>query len=85
MRFLFRIPLDLTVGTLQYELMKYEPELQALLDHVGGPTKLAAIAGVTPSAVTQWKRVPSRYVLKIAADAKYPVEKILPAPAGSAA
>lgn len=31
----------------------------------GGPRKLAAILGISRQAVTQWKTVPGRHVLKV--------------------
>lgn len=45
----------------------YDPALKAVLEKVGGPTKLGAHLGVGASAVTQWDKVPARHVPRVAA------------------
>lgn len=35
-------------------------------EKAGGPAKLAALLGVTPAAVSQWKAVPTHHVAAVA-------------------
>lgn len=64
----------------------YDPPLQQVLKKIG-PTELARRLGVVPSAVTQWRRVPARHVLRIAALTGIPAAELRPdmAPATDAA
>ena len=43
----------------------YDAPLTAVLDKVGGPTKLAIALGIGASAVTQWTRVPSHHLPRV--------------------
>jgi DNA-binding transcriptional regulator YdaS (Cro superfamily) len=58
--------------------MKYEPPLQLVFERLGGPTAVSKIAGVVPSAVTQWRRVPLRHVHKLSEAAKLTYHEIRP-------
>lgn len=42
--------------------MAYEPSLLKTLKTLGGPTKLARLLEIQPSAVTQWSRIPAERV-----------------------
>lgn len=43
----------------------YDEPLKKVLVAAGGPSKLAAELDIVPSAVTQWTRVPAKYLPKI--------------------
>ncbi len=58
--------------------MPYEPELKRLFDHVGGPTKVASMIGVTPSAVTQWRRVPAKWLPRLEQLSDIPARELRP-------
>jgi DNA-binding transcriptional regulator YdaS (Cro superfamily) len=42
--------------------MAYDTHLINTLKRVGGPTKLARLLNIQPSAVTQWSRIPAERV-----------------------
>ena len=46
---------------------QYDEPLKTVLAKAGGPTALAKILGVVPSAVTQWRQVPAKHVGRIEA------------------
>lgn len=58
--------------------MTYEPSLEAALKRIGGPTKLAKLLGIGPSAVTQWRRVPAERVPELARLTNIPRHELRP-------
>jgi DNA-binding transcriptional regulator YdaS (Cro superfamily) len=58
--------------------MSYSTPLKTVLEKAGGPTALAKILGIVPSAVTQWTDVPARHLFKVASVTGIPVEQIRP-------
>tara|TARA_R110000868_G_scaffold109642_1_gene297897 strand:+ start:131 stop:346 length:216 start_codon:yes stop_codon:yes gene_type:complete len=58
--------------------MAYDPQLQEVLEKLGGPTALAKRLGIGASAVTQWHRIPPRHMFKIAAITGIPVHNLRP-------
>ena len=56
----------------------YEPALKRVLDAVGGPSKLADVLDIVPSAVTQWNKIPSRHLPRIEALTGIPGRELRP-------
>lgn len=48
-------------------MSEFCPALRRAIEIVGKPTDLARLVGVTPQALSQWKRVPPMRVLQVEA------------------
>jgi DNA-binding transcriptional regulator YdaS (Cro superfamily) len=59
-------------------VMAYDPITERAIRAAGGPTALAKRLGVVPSAVTQWTKVPPRWVHKVADLSGIPPEELRP-------
>ena len=46
---------------------KYDQPLERALKAIGGPKKMAAVIGITPSAVVQWERIPLSHLHRVSA------------------
>lgn len=55
-----------------------DPITQKAIDSVGGPTRLATLLDITQGAVSQWRRVPSGQVHRVARVTGIPAEKLRP-------
>lgn len=58
--------------------MKKDTALQKALDNADGGSKLALALGITPQAISQWKKCPPGRALKVAALTGVPPHELCP-------
>ena len=56
--------------------MKPHPTLKAAIAAAGSKTALAAVCGVTPQSVSQWRVVPGRHLVTISRAFAIPLEDL---------
>jgi len=57
---------------------KYDAGLIAAIEAAGGPSALAGMIGVVPSAITQWKKVPAERAMAVASATKLSLHDLRP-------
>lgn len=57
---------------------KYDEGLILAIEKAGGPTALAGLLGLVPSAITQWRRVPMKWVFEISSKTGLPLHQLRP-------